>query len=83
LQGAVPSGTPTVVQGFTAKLGATGLGIIPSQVKLPLSVTFYQLAHSDLPTPYVGTIDLESGMKDAKPAGHYAVPKAGHVQVRS
>lgn len=79
----MPSGTPTTLTGFTVKLGASGLGTVAPQVKLPLAVTFYSLAHHSVPTPYVGILDLEKALANSRLPGHYALPKAGHVQVRS
>ena len=80
---AVPSGTPTDVHGFTAKILASGPGRASPQTRLPVAVKFYHFErHYGDATPYVGIIDLHDGLSDVKPAGHFRVPRRGHVQVR-
>jgi hypothetical protein len=78
----MPSGTPTEVHGFTAKILASGVGRSSPQKRLPVAVKFYHFErHYGGATPYVGIIDLHEGLSDIKPAGHFRVPRRGHVQV--
>lgn len=72
---------PSCVQGFRAEIGACGAGMCPTHVKLPLPAAFYHVPGEDLPSPYVGTIDLDAGLADRKPSGLYEVPRRGAIQV--
>lgn len=78
LAGSLPSFSAHPVEGFTADISASGL-VSAKRVRLPMPVRYYQIPEQEAPSPYVGTIDLASGLADSK--GRYRVPANGVLQV--
>jgi Domain of unknown function (DUF4210)/Chromosome segregation during meiosis/Autophagy-related protein 13 len=75
---------------FHAQIGVLGHGPCKPSLRCPPHVTlvfpsfFYELEDSDLPTPYVGTIDLEGGLTDdrfKRKPGYYRLPPQGQIQI--
>eukprot|EP00912_Choanoflagellata_sp_UC4_P002516 UC4_evm6s1590 len=81
ISGAIPSATPTSVEGFVAKLGCNGGEKCVRQIMLPVSTTFLRIPGDTVPSPYIGTIDLDSGLSHQKRPGLYALPRSGTVQL--
>ncbi|KFQ33643.1 Protein FAM214B, partial [Merops nubicus] len=67
-----PSGR---IEGFTAEIGASG-SYCPQHVTLPVDVTYFDISEHNVPSPFLGVIDLEALGKKG-----YSVPKAGTIQV--
>lgn len=75
---------------FHAQIGVLGHGPCKPSLRCPPHVTlvfpsfFYELEDSDLPTPYVGTIDLEGGLtgdRFKRKPGYYRLPPQGQIQI--
>ncbi|GAB5588935.1 hypothetical protein Unana1_03835 [Umbelopsis nana] len=75
---------------FHAQIGVLGHGPCKPSLRCPPHATlvfpsfFYELEDTDLPTPYVGTIDLEGGLTDERfkrKPGHYRLPPKGQLQI--
>ncbi|KAI8577008.1 hypothetical protein K450DRAFT_253942 [Umbelopsis ramanniana AG] len=75
---------------FHAQIGVLGHGPCKPSLRCPSHVTlvfpsfFYELEDSDLPTPYVGTIDLEGGLtgdRFKRKPGYYRLPPQGQIQI--
>ncbi|KAG2172949.1 hypothetical protein INT44_004690 [Umbelopsis vinacea] len=73
---------------FHAQIGVLGHGPCKPSLRCPPHVTlvfpsfFYEL--EDLPTPYVGTIDLEGGLtgdRFKRKPGYYRLPRQGQIQI--
>jgi hypothetical protein len=69
-----------MVTGFMAKLGATGAGKTCPQITIPMAASFYHVQDEANPSPYVGSIDLNSNAAVCK-RGRYRVPAQGLVQL--
>jgi hypothetical protein len=81
------STTPSKPITFLAEIGVLGIGKCKPSLKCPphllvgFSAFFYQLPDEDVPTPYVGTIDLVNPLgDDQKPLG-YRLPNKGQLQI--
>jgi hypothetical protein len=75
---------------FHAQIGVLAHGPCKQSLRCPPHATlvfpsfFYELEDSDLPTPYVGTIDLEGGLtgdRFKRKPGHYRLPAKGQLQI--
>lgn len=75
---------------FHAQIGVLGHGACKPSLRCPPHVTlvfpsfFYELEDTDSPTPYVGTIDLETGLigdRFKRKPGYYRLPPKGQIQI--
>ncbi|CAM0137882.1 unnamed protein product [Umbelopsis sp. WA50703] len=75
---------------FHAQIGVLGHGPCKPALRCPPHVTlvfpsfFYELEDTDSPTPYVGTIDLETGLtgdRFKRKPGYYRLPPKGQIQI--
>ncbi|KAM9312669.1 atos homolog protein A [Gastrophryne carolinensis] len=64
-----------IVEGFMADVGASGV-FCPTHMTLPVKVSFYSVSDDNAPSPYMGSITLESLGKRG-----YRVPPSGTIQV--
>eukprot|EP00047_Mylnosiga_fluctuans_P004972 m.237625 g.237625 ORF g.237625 m.237625 type:complete len:546 (-) comp13173_c0_seq1:176-1813(-) len=81
LSGRLPAVPANPVHGFILDIGAAGLGRCQPHLRLPLAATYYNLPGEEVPTPYVGVVDLSEALKDQKHSGMYRVSAAGLIQV--
>jgi len=90
------STTPSKPLNFVAQIGVLGLGKCkqslrcPAHVTLPFPAYFYSVGDYDSPSPYVGSLDLDSALgaqsgKGKKPTagvgGSYRIPQRGQLQI--
>jgi hypothetical protein len=73
---------------FLSEIGVFGKGTCkttlkcPSHVIIPFAAYFYEIEDTESPSPYVGDIDLQKGLKDQKKyKGMYRIPPAGQLQI--
>ena len=80
LNGRMSLSAPKTSRGFMIDIAANGMGVTSPRATLPFDACFYDLHDGQAPTPYVGVIDLERGLKHHTHPGLYRVPGRGIVQ---